>query len=114
MYGSAGKVAWSTASDADAKLKLIYMQKWVALCYMDHMEAWSEIRRTDCPKLSTMTASQINADATVYTPGELITPMRNNGIAYVKRMFFPIVARQLNTNTPASVPVTTSVWWDKK
>jgi len=114
MYGSAGKVAWSTASDAAAKLQLIYMQKWVALCYMDHMEAWSEIRRTDCPKLSSKTASQINADATVYTPGELITPMRNNDIAYVKRMFFPIVARQLNTNTPTSVPVTTPVWWDIK
>jgi hypothetical protein len=116
MYGPNGKVAWSTATDVAAKLKLVYMQKWVALCYMDHMEAWSEIRRTDCPKLSSKTAAQINADATVYTPGELISPMLD-GLGdgnMVKRMFFPIVARQLNTNTPVSVPVTTSVWWDKK
>lgn len=116
MYGASGKVAWSTAADATAKLQLAYMQKWVALCYMDHMEAWSEIRRTDCPKLSSKTGAQINADATVYTPGELISPMRDGLGAgnLVKRMFFPVVARQLNTNTPTSVPVTTPVWWDIK
>jgi len=116
MYGNGGKVAWATAADNTAKLSLIYMQKWVALCYMDHMEAWSEIRRTDVPKLSSKTANQINSDATVYTPGELISPMRN-GFGdgnMVKRMFFPLTARQLNVNTPAMVPVTTSVWWDKK
>ena len=116
MYGNGGKVAWATAADNAAKLTLIYMQKWVALCYMDHVEAWSEIRRTDVPKLSSKTANQINTDATVYTPGELISPMRN-GLGdgnMVKRMFFPLTARQLNVNTPAMVPVTTSVWWDKK
>ena len=36
MYGTGGKVAWSTAVDNTAKLQLIYMQKWVALCYMDN------------------------------------------------------------------------------
>jgi hypothetical protein len=116
MYGAGGAVAWSTAADNTAKLNLIYMQKWVALCYMDHMEAWSEIRRTDCPKLSVKTANEIYKDPTVYTPGELISPMRN-GFGegkMVKRMFFPLTARQLNTNTPAAVPATTPVWWDKK
>lgn len=115
MYGTGGPVAWSTAVDNTAKLKLIYMQKWVALCYMDHMEAWSEIRRTDVPKLSAKTADQINSDPTVYIPGELISPMRNGFGAgtLVKRMYFPLSARQLNTNTPPSVPATTPVWWDK-
>ena len=116
MYGTGGAVAWSTAVDNTAKLNLIYMQKWVALCYMDHMEAWSEIRRTDVPKLSGKTAKEINADPTIYTPGELISPMRNGlGVgSLVKRMYFPLVARQLNTNTPASVVATTPVWWDIK
>lgn len=116
MYGTGGAVAWSTAADNTAKLNLIYMQKWVALCYMDHMEAWSEIRRTDCPKLSVKSANDIYKNSTVYTPGELISPMRNGfgDGTMVKRMFFPLTARQLNTNTPASVPATTSVWWDKK
>lgn len=115
MYGTGGAVAWSTAADNDAKLQLIYMQKWVALCYMDHMEAWSEIRRTDCPKLSSKTGTEINANPTVYTPGELIAPYRNGlGTGMVKRMFFPLTARQLNKNTPAAIPLTTGVWWDKK
>lgn len=116
MYGTGGSVAWATAANNTAKLELIYMQKWVALCYMDHMEAWSEIRRTDCPKLSSKTADAIYKDPTIYTPGELISPMRNGfGVGtMVKRMFFPLTARQLNRNTPEAVPATTAVWWDKK
>ncbi|MHB9054976.1 MAG: SusD/RagB family nutrient-binding outer membrane lipoprotein [Paludibacteraceae bacterium] len=116
MYGAGGPVAWSVAADNTAKLNLIYMQKWVALCYMDHMESWSEIRRTDVPKLSSQSAEAIYANPTVYTPGELVSPMRNGLGAgtLVKRMYFPLVARQLNTNTPASVVATTPVWWDIK
>jgi len=116
MYGTGGAVAWSTATDNTAKLHLIYMQKWVALCYMDHMEAWSEIRRTGVPKLSDKTADAILADATIYTPGELISPMINDlgAGSLVKRMYFPLSARQLNTNTPKAVSATTPVWWDKK
>lgn len=115
MYGTGGTVAWSSVTTQAAQLELIYMQKWVALCYMDHMEAWSEIRRTDCPKWSAKTASEINADPTIYTAGDLIKPMRNGlGTGVVKRMFFPLSARQLNKNTPAAVEITTPVWWDVK
>ncbi len=38
--------------------ELIYMQKWVALFYMDHIEAWSEIRTQTGPKLSSHTAEE--------------------------------------------------------
>lgn len=116
MYGADGSVAWSSATTTEAKLTLVYMQKWVALCYMDHMEAWSEIRRTDCPKMSPRSAKEISENSTVYTPGDLISPMRNGfgPGTYAKRMFFPVVARRLNDNTPSEVPATTPVWWDKK
>ena len=67
-------VAWASATN---KLNLIYMQKWAALCYMDNMEAWSEIRRTDVPVLSDKTGSAIFADATIYNPGDLIEPVEN-------------------------------------
>ena len=115
MYGAGGSVAWSSAATTEDKLTLIYMQKWVALCYMDHMEAWSEIRRTDCPKLSPKSAREIHENSTVYTAGNLISPMRNGFGAgtYIKRMFFPVSARRLNVNTPAEVPATTPIWWDK-
>ncbi len=104
--------AWT--GDADAKLNKIYMQKWVALCYMDNMESWSEIRRTDVPKLSTKSGKEIFDDATIYTPGELIEPAENGIVAggLMKRMFYPIKARNLNKNTPAVKKGSDPVWWD--
>ena len=106
------KVAWSGSTDA--KLKLIYMQKWVALCYMDNMEAWSEIRRTDVPVLSSRKGSAIFADATIYNPGDLIEPAENGIEAggLMKRMFYPKKARDLNKNTPAAKKGSDPVWWD--
>lgn len=116
MFGTGGAVAWSDVTTAATKLELIYMQKWVALFYMDHMEAWSEIRRTDCPKLSSRTAAEISGNSLIYTPGELITPWANGLEAggLIKRMFYPLSARQYNANTPAAVPASTPVWWDVK
>lgn len=116
MYGAGGSVAWSTATTAEKKLELIYMQKWVALCYMDHMEAWSEIRRTDVPKLSARSASEINDNSTVYTAGELIVPMRNalGGNNMAKRVPYPQTAIDLNGNTPKDILSSTPVWWDVK
>ena len=108
-----GECAWSAASTLADKLNLIYMQKWVALFYMDHMEAWSEIRRTDCPKLSSYSAAQIQANEAVYTPGELVAPW-TNGLEAGGLMTYPLSARQQNVNTPAGVPGSTPVWWDIK
>lgn len=116
MYGAGGNVAWSTATTTEKKLELIYMQKWVALCYMDRMEAWSEIRRTDVPKLSSASARAIYNDPTIYTAGERIAPMRNGfGGDMVKRMPYPSTARRQNpTTTPTVAKATESVWWDVK
>ena len=105
---------WDTASD---KLELIYMQKWVALFCMDHMEAWSEIRRTDCPKLTTASQEDLfENNTTGYNPGDLIEPWTNGlqGGGLIKRMNYPQSARLHNTNTPAAVPGSTPVWWDIK
>lgn len=116
VYGPNGKVAWAKATSNDAKLELIYMQKWVALFYMDHMEAWSEIRRTDCPKLSSHSAKEIAASSLIYTPGELIAPW-DNGLeagGLIKRMFYPQSARLYNGNTPKAVSASTPIWWDVK
>ena len=47
MFGTGGALLLGAALQSEDKLELIYMQKWVALFYMDHIEAWSEIRFTD-------------------------------------------------------------------
>ncbi len=103
--------AWDSATD---KLELIYMQKWVALFYMDHMEAWSEIRRTDVPALSSQSGEAIFNDSTIYTAGERIEPSTNylGAGKMVDRMFYSYTARQLNTNTPEAKSLDTKVWWD--
>ena len=108
---------WSSANTNDDKLNLIYMQKWVAFFCMDHMEAWSELRRTDVPKFTTVSQEDIFKSGTGsgYKAGDLITPWKNAmGNAILKRVNYPLSARLYNVNTPKAVSLDTSVWWDKK
>ncbi|WP_314313409.1 SusD/RagB family nutrient-binding outer membrane lipoprotein [Hoylesella marshii] len=101
------------ATDAD-RLKLIYMQKWAAFFMRNHMEAWSEIRRTDVPAISGKTAQEIYTTPSSYTAGDMIIPAVNyiqaGGLA--KRVPYPQNARRLNTNTPAAKLMSDRVFWD--
>ena len=106
--------SWDSAAD---KLKLIYMQKWTALFMHDHMEAWSEIRRTDVPALSTASAAQIKANPALYTPGDLICPAVNKkgGNNIAMSMPYSSNSRKYNVNTPATArQITDKVFWDVK
>lgn len=111
---SGEKVSWDNASSTTDKLNLVYMQKWVALLYMDHVEAWSEQRRTDVPSWG-LTAQEVNADVTAYTLGDLIYPWRDDMGTRVcpVRLFYSTEATQLNTNAPEQPTLTTPVFWDK-
>lgn len=115
QFIAGSNVAWSSAQSTADQLHLIYMQKWVALLYMDHFEAWSEQRRTDVPAWSSHTAAEIQEDATVYTPGELIVPMRNflGGTAVPLRMFYSTQSVNLNDNAPEPKALTVPVFWDR-
>ena len=106
--------SWDKAPD---KLKLIYMQKWVALFMHDHMEAWSEIRRTDVPSLSAHSALEIKGNVTIYTPGDLIVPSLNikGGTNIAMSMPYSSESRKYNTNAPEKVrKITDKVFWDIK
>ena len=106
--------AW--AGSSDQKLHLIYMQKWVALFMRDHMEAWSEQRRTDVPAVSALTAEQVKADPAAYTPGELLIPVRNlkgNG-GLCMSVPYSSDSRKYNNNTPKARTITDRVFWDVK
>ena len=110
------QVKWDSQVSDAARLNLIYMQKWVALFYRDHMEAWSEVRRTDVPATSPRTGREIFEDAAVYTAGNMIVPARNYIVAggLCKRVPYPSTARQLNKNTPAEKLLSDRVFWDAK
>ena len=111
-----GRVNWDSQANDAARLNVIYMQKWAALFYRDHMEAWSEVRRTDVPTTSSYTAQQIYNDATVYSAGQMIVPAVNYIMAggLCKRVPYPSTARQLNKNTPAAKLLSDRVFWDAK
>ena len=113
---AAPKTSWSAQANNNAKLNLLYMQKWVAFFYRNHMEAWSEARRTDVPALSPATAKQIFDDATVYTAGNFVNPGVNFivGGGLCKRMPYPSNARRYNKNTPAVASISERVFWDAK
>ena len=110
------RASFDAQASADSKLKLIYMQKWTAFFMRNHMEAWSEIRRTDVPALSSKTAKQVFDDETSYTAGELIEPGVNNivGGGLAKRVPYPSNARTLNRNTPEAKLLSDRVFWDTK
>ena len=110
------RVNWDAqASDGD-RLNLIYMQKWAALFYRDHMEAWSEVRRTDVPTTCAAPARQVFEDPTVYSAGQMIVPALNyiQAGGLCKRVPYPSTARQLNKNTPAAKLLSDRVFWDAK
>lgn len=107
--------AW--AGSTTDKLNLIYMQKWTALFMHDHMEAWSEIRRTDIPTLSKFSAAEIKANPSVYTPGDLINPSVNKkgGDNIAMSMPYSSDSRKYNVNTPSKArQITDKVFWDIK
>ncbi len=113
---AAVKTSWSAQSSQADKLNLLYMQKWVAFFYRNHMEAWSEARRTDVPALSSYSAKNIFDDSTIYTAGNFIEPGVNfiQGGGLAKRVPYPGNARQYNKNTPAVKLLSDRVFWDVK
>jgi len=103
---------WDAASD---KLDLIYRQKWVALFMVDHMESWTEARRTDVPAQTSLSAKEVYDDDTNYTPGDFIVPAVNyTGGKLAKRVPYPADARSLNSNTPTAKLISDLVFWDKQ
>lgn len=109
-------VNWDLQADNTAKLNLIYMQKWAALFFRDHMEAWTEVRRTDVPQLSTATAEEVYKNPQSYVAGNMINPAVNYivGGGLCKRVPYPALARQLNRNTPPAKLLSDRVFWDAK
>ena len=103
-------------TDKEEMMKRIGMQKWVALFYRDHMEAWSEARRTHIPACSGRTAEQVYKDSPAqYVPGDFIVPAVNEIIAggLIKRVPYPENARKFNINTPAFETLDKKVFFDK-
>ena len=115
LYGAGQPYEWNSGVSAENKLEQIMLQKWVCLCMVNHVEAWSEIRRTGYPAISPAEGEDIADDPGLYTPGSLIIPVVNAlGDNLIQRLPFPEDATTLNDNAPDQVGNTTKIWWDKK
>ncbi len=109
------RTGWDNMSDNTAKLNLVYMQKWVALFMRDHMEAWSEARRTDIPALSSASGKDIISSPNIYNAGDFIEPAINYSEgSLAERVPYPSTARTLNPNTPTAKTLADKVFWDVK
>jgi len=92
-------VAWDSGTTSN--LDKIYLQKWISL-FKQSVEAWSENRRTDVPKITDVSEN--------YALSHNRPPFR---MAYADE------EKSLNTNFPTDVVETdifwgTQMWWDTR
>ena len=91
------------------QLKMIIMQKWVAMFRQGYESFWDQAR-TGYPK-----TSAVPTTSETYVPGEWTYSV--NGVTnkvFPKRVLYTAASRNVNAaNTPPQVPVTTKVWWMK-
>ncbi len=93
------EINWNTGTSS--KMDKIALQKWICL-FKQSVEAWSEVRRTDVPKI-------LNIDD-MYMHAHNRPPLR---------LHYSVSEETLNENFPKDIVVVdifygTQVWWDKR
>jgi hypothetical protein len=110
FYAVGGKYAYPATGTFEQKLEKIIVQKWASFPGSHALEGFFEKNRTGYPKTSTLYSTHEN-----YIPGQFVYPKTGftNGI-FPKRLIYPESESKTNPNTPAIVPLTQKIWWDKK
>lgn len=105
----AGAYAYPVAGTLEQKIEAIVIQKWISLGYGVHyLEGYFERNRTGYPR-----TSPVYSTDPAYVPGQFVVS-KNSVLGaglFAKRLPYPNVERTGNSNTPASVPLSTPVWW---
>jgi hypothetical protein len=105
----AGAYAYPAAGTLAQKIEAIVVQKWVSFGYGVHyLEGFFERNRTGYPR-----TSPVYSTDPAYVPGQFVVS-KNSVLGaglFAKRIPYPNEERTANPNTPASVPLSTSVWW---
>ena len=104
----AGAYAYPATTLAD-KIEAISTQKWISYGYGVHyIEGFFEKQRTGYPK-----TSPVYSTSPSYVPGQFV--ISKNSVLGAgqlpRRLVFPDVEKNRNSNTPAIVPIQTGVWW---
>ncbi len=105
-----GAYSYPSTGTFEEKLEQIIVQKWASFPGSHSLEGFFEKNRTGYPK-----SSPVYSTDPSYVAGEIVFPKTGvTGGKYPKRLIIPDTERKTNPNTPAVVPLTTNVWWDKK
>jgi hypothetical protein len=103
-----GAYLYPSTGTLSQKLEAIITQKWISCFPGNGFEAFFETNRTGFPKTSTVPQSNV-----AYVPGQIAYSVTGStGGLFPKRIIYPLSERNANPNTPALLPITTSVWWD--
>ncbi|MDR0415085.1 MAG: SusD/RagB family nutrient-binding outer membrane lipoprotein, partial [Prevotellaceae bacterium] len=113
-----GYAKWANGS-GEAPIRQIAMQKWVANCNFQHIEAFLERNRTKYPAVNSMDiAANRRVSFDNFPVGELTLPVR--GRARLNEnlpasLLYPEYYMFRNNNAPAQKPnIGQKVWWNKK
>ena len=91
----------------DEQWEQIMLQKWVAMCNSQNLEAFFEMNRTGYPKYATGIGDPGELTISI---GSVLSPGKGP-----KRLLFPDVEVSRSTNTPSQVVggIGEKVWWSK-
>jgi hypothetical protein len=118
ITGAGGYAEW-TATDTEAAIKQIAMQKWVANANYQHIESFLERNRTKYPPVSELNIKSDRRTAyTSFPVGSLTISVngreRLNGNLPASPIY-PSVYLNRNNNAPSQKKdLSEKVWWDKK
>lgn len=110
FVASGGAYAFN-ATDLNSMLTSILTQKWMAATRCQAWDAWFDINRTGIPALGATFPEEEG-----YVWGQL-TPVIGSALGvgeYPRRMLYPKISSDFNSNAPAVVPLQEKQWWHKK
>lgn len=95
--GAGGPYEYPASATLSDNIKAIANQKWLALCGVNNVEGWTELRRFDWPDLEQSVAG---------------TGASLNGSEFPRRAIYPPSEVSTNPNTPPVANIGDPVWWD--
>jgi len=104
-----GRYEFPTAGTLENKIEAIITQKWISCVGSHALEAFFETNRTGYPKTSAVEGADV-----AYVAGQLTYSLEGvTSGKFPKRLVFPDIEINRNSNTPDKVAVTEKVWWSK-
>ncbi len=106
-HGTGGAYEYNSGGTMDEQWEQIMLQKWVAMCNSQNLEAFFEMNRTGYPKYATGIGDPGELTISI---GSVLSPGKGP-----KRLLFPDVEVSRSTNTPSQVVggIGEKVWWSK-